>query len=60
MFLQKKKVLAMINIKVANEKALLRIVFSAFSRWKMDAQVESMALDRRQQLYLMNNAKMEV
>ena len=36
MFLQKQKVVAMIKIKVANEKALLRMVFASFCRWKMD------------------------
>ena len=60
MFLQKQKVQAMISIKVANEKALMRICFSAFSRWKLDSQIEGKALDRRQQLFLMNNAKLEV
>ena len=36
MFLQKKKVLAMISIKVANERALMRLVFTSFSKWKLD------------------------
>ena len=48
MFLQKKKVIAMINIKVSNERALMRMVFSSFSKWKLEAQVEEKALDRRQ------------
>ena len=60
MFLQKQKVQAMISIKVANEKALMRICFSAFSRWKLDSQIEGKALERRQKLFLMNNAKLEV
>ena len=36
MFMQKQKVMAMIKIKVANERALLRIVFASFFKWKMD------------------------
>ena len=60
MFLQKQKVQAIITINIANQKALMRICFSAFSKWKLDSQIEGRALDRRQQLFLMNNAKLEV
>ena len=49
-----------IALKVANEKVVLREAFHAFSQWRLETQVEKRALDRRQQLFMLNNAKLEV
>ena len=47
-------------MKVNNEKAILRQAFHAFSLWRLETEVEKRALDRRQQLFMINNAKLEV
>lgn len=39
---------------------MLRQTFQSFSRWRLETQVEKRALDRRQQLFMINNAKLEV
>lgn len=58
--LQRQKVIKIISIKVNNEKAMLREAFHAFSLWRLETEVEKRALDRRQQLFMINNAKLEV
>ena len=50
----------LIKIRVANEKAILRQAFYAFMRWRIETQVDKRALDRRQQNFILNNAKFEV
>ena len=47
MLLQREKVVRIIGLKVSNEKALMRQAFFAFSRWRMETEVEKRALDRR-------------
>jgi len=38
----------LINVKVNNEVALLRYKFRAFSKWRLESQIEKRVLDRRQ------------
>ena len=47
-------------MKVNNEKAIMREAFHAFNLWHLETEVEKRALDRRQQLFMINNAKLEV
>ena len=49
-----------VAVKLNNEKALLREAFHAFMLWRLETQVDKRALDRRQQLFMINNAKLEV
>ena len=45
---------------IANERAMTRHVFHAFMHWRMETEVEKRALDRRQQLFMITNAKLDV
>ena len=58
--MQKSKVIKLMQIKVSNEKFVLRQAFHAFQAWRLETEVERRALDRRQQLFMINNAKLEV
>lgn len=40
LYLQRLKVLALITIKVTNERAIQRSLFQTFSRWRIETMVE--------------------
>ena len=60
LILQKSRVLALISIKVTNQVSLLRVMFRFFCKWKIESIVEKRALDRRQQMFVINNAKLDI
>ena len=47
LYLQRLKVLALITLKVTNERAILRSMFQAFGRWRAETMIETRALDNR-------------
>ena len=58
--LENKRAKIICSLIVANERAVIRHAFHAFLQWRLEAEVEKRALDRRQQLFLINNAKLQV
>lgn len=50
----------MITIRIANELALIRKKFRSFGKWKLESLVEKQVMDRRQQMFVVNNAKLEI
>lgn len=52
--------LCLINLKVANKLALLRFIFRAFARWKLETTIDKRLLDQKQKTFLLHNTKMEI
>jgi len=60
LLLQKQRVMVLINLRVNNRLALLRFIFKAFARWKLETEIDKKLLDRKQQHFLIHNTKLEI
>ena len=57
---QRQKVLALISVRLNFERSTIRVMYAAFSRWKIEALVEQRSMDIRQSQFLVNNTRLEV